>query len=77
MSDIDYSAYESVDDNDIPRIYEPGPTFEALNMRCIEFKSRAQREAVHKRQEAVPCFFRRCYGSPHPYPPPRRCRWLR
>ncbi|KAK8898529.1 Dynein heavy chain 5, axonemal [Tritrichomonas musculus] len=37
MTDIDYSQYEGVDENKIPRIYEEVSTFDALNARCQEF----------------------------------------
>ena len=34
MSDIDYSEFENVDENDIPRIYEQFSSFDALRKRC-------------------------------------------
>ncbi|OHT04931.1 Dynein heavy chain family protein [Tritrichomonas foetus] len=37
MTDIDYSQYEGMDENKIPRIYEEVSTFDALNERCQEF----------------------------------------
>ncbi|OHS96678.1 Dynein heavy chain family protein [Tritrichomonas foetus] len=37
MTDIDYSLYEGVEENKIPRIYENVSTFDALNQRCQEF----------------------------------------
>ena len=37
MTDIDYSLYEGVEENKIPRIYESVSSFDALNLRCQEF----------------------------------------